>query len=571
MPSSATASMRDIALVSVAGPRAVTLPLRPPGPLSIGRRASHDLSLPEDDHVSRDHALLEFHAEERGPGASRADRPAGDGAWSIRDSSSRHGTWVNGVRLTAGRACPIRPGDNIVLAPWSFEVVDRAAMEESTPQTYALIDDSAMGTIVRRIGPDAARPAERLGLLLDCAEAIQSAASEKDLADAVLNAAVSGASFANAAILRTRDAAGNFGVVAARGDAFGRVADLGNVPVSRTLIEEAAMGSPALLMASGTIDVDAMSIAHLGIDEALCVPLMIGPTVGGFLYLDNRAGARRTDTRGVEREATAFAVGLGRLASLAFANLRRVELERRQAAHDAEMAAAEEAQRWILPPRSGALGSARYEGICRPGRGIGGDFFDIVELPGGRVGVALGDVTGKGISASVLMTAAQGFLHSQLTEHADPARAVAELNAFVAKRQPMSRFLTLWVGVIDLGAKEIRYVDAGHGYALMRRAGGESVRLDEGEALPVGISSERDIWKPANAPFNAGDALLVVSDGVVEQPSLGEGRKDLFGMLRVAEWFTAADRPLDGLLEEVERHGGTTHLADDATAVLLRF
>ncbi len=564
MPLSTTASVRDIGLVSVAGPRAVSLALRAPGPMTIGRRATHDLSLPEDDHVSRDHAVLEFHADDRSIGEG--------GVWSIRDSSSRHGTWVNGVRLTAGRACPIRPGDSVVLAPWAFEVVDHATAHEESAQTYALIDDSAMGTIVRRIGPDAARPAERLGLLLDCAEAIQAAATERELAEAILDAAVMGASFANAAVLKARDLSGSIGVIASRGEAFRGVGEGGSLPVSRTLVEEAALGSPALLMASGAIDVDAMSVAQLGIDEALCVPLMIGPSIGGYLYLDNRAGERQSDTRGVEREATAFAVGLGRLASLAFANLRRMDLERRQATHDAEMAAAEEAQRWILPPRQGTHEGLSYEGICRPGRGIGGDFFDIIPLGAGRVGVALGDVTGKGVAASVLMTAAQGFLHAQLTEHGDPARAVGELNAFVARRQPMQRFLTLWVGVIDVARGEARYVDAGHGYALLRRGDGGVERLDEGDALPVGVAPERDVWGASSVRLGSGDGLLIVSDGVVEQPSRIDGRRDLFGMGRVSGWLQKREDgwSLDTLLGEVEMHGGTTNLADDATAVMLR-
>ncbi|MGD9691889.1 MAG: SpoIIE family protein phosphatase [Phycisphaerales bacterium] len=564
MPQSTTATVRDIALISVAGPREVSLALLPPGPMTIGRRATHDLSLPEDDHVSRDHAVLEYHADDR--------KGVEGGVWSIRDSSSRHGTWVNGVRITPGRACPIHPGDSVVLAPWAFEVVDRATVRQEAAQTYALIDDSAMGTIVRRIGPDAARPAERLGLLLDCAEAIQAASSERELAEAILDAAVMGASFANAAVLKSRDLSGQIGVIASRGDAFRGVGEGGSLPVSRTLVEEASLGSPALLMASGTIDVDAMSVAQLGIDEALCVPLMIGPSIGAYLYLDNRAGERRSDTRGVEREATAFAVGLGRLASLAFANLRRMELERRQATHDAEMAAAEEAQRWILPPRTGEFGGVSYEGICRPGRGIGGDFFDIIPLGEGRIGVALGDVTGKGVAASVLMTAAQGFLHSQLTEHGDPARAVAELNGFVARRQPMQRFLTLWVGVVDVRKGEIRYVDAGHGYALLRGEDGQVSRLDEGDALPVGVAPDTDTRTATIVRIRRGDGLLVVSDGVVEQPSRSDGRRDLFGMERVTDWLrqAAGGLALDGLLQDVEMHGGTTNLADDATAVILR-
>jgi len=76
-------------------------------------------------------------------------------------------------------------------------------------------------------------------------------------------------------------------------------------------------------------------------------------------------------------------------------------------------------------------------------------FFDVIDLGNDRMAVALGDVSGKGVEASVLMTATQGFLHAALQLHGEPARAVTAANAFVAPRRPDCRFVTLWVAVLD--------------------------------------------------------------------------------------------------------------------------
>src|SRR5690606_25746527 len=156
----------------------------------------------------------------------------------------------------------------------------------------------------------------------------------------------------------------------------------------------------------------------------------------------------------------------------ALSNLKRKEIEQRHARIQAELHAGAEAQRWILPKREGNFGSIAYIGESRPGMHMGGDFFDVIPLGEDRLAVTLGDVTGKGVSASVLMTTTQGFLHAALQQHGDPHRAVVDLCRFVHPRRPESRFVTLWVGVFDAKARTLRYVDAGHGHAMMARADG---------------------------------------------------------------------------------------------------
>jgi sigma-B regulation protein RsbU (phosphoserine phosphatase) len=170
-------------------------------------------------------------------------------------------------------------------------------------------------------------------------------------------------------------------------------------------------------------------------------------------------------------DAAGFAIGLSRLAALAWANLRRVEAELRSAAMEAELSAAGRMQGLLLPPREGAHGPFRYAGQSRPGRYVGGDFFDVIALTDDRLAVAVGDVSGKGVEAAVLIIASQGFLHAALHEHGDPGRAVTELNRYVFPRCPAGKFITLWIGVLDRTTMTMQAVDAGHGAGYRAQPG----------------------------------------------------------------------------------------------------
>jgi len=266
------------------------------------------------------------------------------------------------------------------------------------------------------------------------------------------------------------------------------------------------------------------------------------------------------------------------MASLALSNLKRIDMERRQVKMDAELSAAAAAQRWILPKRESTLSGFTITGESRPGAYVGGDFFDLIVLSDTKLAVALGDVTGHGIAASVLMTAAQGFLHAALQEHADAARAVADLNRFVNPRRSDDKFVTAWVAVFDSEAQTISYVDAGHGYALMLDPGGGTTMLAEGDGLPIGLFAEAE-YKSVTKPLAPGGRAVVISDGLVEQYGPvhrddGTSANEQFSIAKVAGVLTdtppGAD-PVTALFDAVVKHAGTTHLQDDATAVLVRW
>ncbi len=259
---------------------------------------------------------------------------------------------------------------------------------------------------------------------------------------------------------------------------------------------------------------------------------------------------------------------MGRMAGLALANLKRVEIEKRQAEIEYDLSAAAKAQKWIFPQRVTRSGAITCTGESRAGAYVGGDFFDVIPLEEARVAVALGDVSGHGVAASVLMTAAQGFLHAVLRNNPDIAAAVTDLNRFVCPRRVPSSFLTLWVGVFDLARKQLTYVNAGHGYAMLAGAGGSFTMLDGGEDFPIGFDEDAQYHSIAE-PIPAAGRALVISDGIVEQVGAAAGEQ--FGLERVKGAVVAAGQGdvIAAIFNAVEKHAQSGRFQDDATAVMV--
>jgi sigma-B regulation protein RsbU (phosphoserine phosphatase) len=438
-------------------------------------------------------------------------------------------------------------------------------------------------TRVRQVGPVATGSPrdDMLALVLETAAALHDVEDEKQLAQRLADAARRGTGLPNAAVLRPADNTGRFELLLAevkqvghgmsRRDGGGSQDEASSSAYSRSLLAAAAQGGVAELTAGGDAPAS-HSIAQLGISAALCVPLMLGDSPAAFLYLD----ARGTVPVPMRAGATEFCVALGRIASLALANLKRIDIERRQALMETELEAAAIAQRWVMPRRVSQVGPFRITGESRPGQYVGGDFFDVIDVGGGRVGVAIADVAGKGVSASVLMTATQGFLHAALSEHGEPGRAVEAVNKFVCPRREGSRFVTMWVGVFDPGAGTLRYVDAGHSYGMLRdERTGQTTALDNGRGLPVGLEEDAT-YEPETVPIPQAGSVILVSDGIVEQSIAGAAAGAAGAAFEMAGVRTALERagpadPIGSLFAAVVEHAGNEHLSDDATAVLTQW
>jgi len=151
---------------------------------------------------------------------------------------------------------------------------------------------------------------------------------------------------------------------------------------------------------------------------------------------------------------------------------------------------------------------------------------------------------------------------------------VTRLNHFIHARSESNKFVTLWVGVLDRNNHTLRYVDAGHGYAMLGTSPTTLQRLPLGEQLPVGVEADTQ-YTSQTVPLSQTGCALLISDGLVEQPGNTESSDlkafDIKGVEEVIK-TTAPDQDLvASLFDAVVRHAGRSALADDATAVLVRW
>ena len=262
---------------------------------------------------------------------------------------------------------------------------------------------------------------------------------------------------------------------------------------------------------------------------------------------------------------TAFAVLL--------VSLYRVRLELRQSRHEltlkeAELSFANEVQRTLFPRHFPVGRGVEFSAVCVPARGIGGDYYDVLELPDGRVGFAIADISGKGISAAILMANLQALLRTLAFRTRSLAELGASLNRHLHDVTEGSRFATFFYAEWHAAQRELRYVNAGHNPPLLFGSV-HHCRLDEA-GLPLGLFAEADIHV-GTASLDPGDLLVLYSDGIPEKGALyGEE----FGEQRL-EGIVSAHR--GEALGQIERRvfaaldgWNAEEPEDDMTLVLVR-
>lgn len=507
-------------------------------PLTIGRSTECDRQL-ENPVVSKYHAAVARLGE----------------TWIIRDLGSRHGTLVNGVQLPPHHAVPLSEGDLVVIRPWVFRVRTR----EADASTVVTIDRSPSGEDqIERIPPGQyTEPGirEQYAQLISASGAIFGAADEEGLVGAIIDRALAGSGFTRGAVIRQGATREDVEVVASadRGRRDG-----GHFEFSRSLISAAASGSPAVLIAPRS-PVPGSSVIRLNITRALCLPILVDSTVWGYLYLDSRRGELPP-----RDDAVTFCGALVEMAGLALASLKARELRERLSTLQQDIEAAAQVQRMIMPPATGEFGPLRYAVRSQPGRLLSGDLFDVVPLGDGRVAVALGDVTGKGVGAAFLMAVAQTLVRSYVSRSDDPAHVLDSLNGYLSGLHAGPRFISLWLGIFDPAAQTVTVADAGHGYCILAGGGQSAARLQCAGGPVVGALAHCNYGKTVVA-WPAGTRVVLFSDGLVEQ-SGGVGEQ--FGLRRVLDSVARDDVPtgdVDSLFAALREHAGTDAFTDDVT------
>jgi hypothetical protein len=243
-----------------------------------------------------------------------------------------------------------------------------------------------------------------------------------------------------------------------------------------------------------------------------------------------------------------------------------VELVDRVLVRD-ELQVARQLQSDLLPRAAPPLPGWSIAHSYRTANEVGGDYHCFFPLPDGRLALAIGDASGHGMAAGLLMAIANATLQTAVDIDPAPARAAALLNRVLCRTGDRRAFMTLFYAVLDPATGRLDYVCAGHPFPLLRRADGAVEELGRG-SLPLGM---RD---PAPLPIESaalapGDHLLLYTDGLPEAVGAGGAA---FGFDRLASLLAAGGAPqaiLDRTLEEFTRHLGNEALADDLTVVVL--
>lgn len=228
-------------------------------------------------------------------------------------------------------------------------------------------------------------------------------------------------------------------------------------------------------------------------------------------------------------------------------------------------------QEELLPRRPLQGAFAEVGGVSIPAREVGGDFFNYFPLSDGEVAILIGDVSGKGVPAALLMASLQATLRARLPLQADLARLVDDLDREMASEEPLAPYYTLFLAVLEGRSGRLRYVNAGHNTQYVVRTDGSVLPLPS-TGRPPGLYPGGG-YEESSVELREGDALFLFTDGLVEtEDESGEpfGMPRLEALLRVNR-----DRDLPVLLAQVDGavrgHRGPLEAADDATMVALRF
>lgn len=263
---------------------------------------------------------------------------------------------------------------------------------------------------------------------------------------------------------------------------------------------------------------------------------------------------------------------VARQLGLALENAELLEVAKREAELSRDLEIARQVQQKLFPKELPTSPDWEFAGICRPARAVGGDYYDIFEVASGKVILALGDVSGKGLGASLLMADVHAAIRSlaviltnRLTE------LIEELNHRLLSETAPEDYLTLFLGLLDLDSGELRYIDCGHPPPiLIRHQEKRQEKLTRGGPI-LGIL-DNNAYEQGNCKLDKGDVLVIFSDGVTEATN---NQEEMFEEKRLLQLLSDTSGPdasalLESILKSVDGFTAQAEQADDISVVVVR-
>ena len=301
------------------------------------------------------------------------------------------------------------------------------------------------------------------------------------------------------------------------------------------------------------------------IRSLICVPMIVKSVLIGTLTVYNKKGS----TEFSEDDQRLLSIIAAQSAQIV-ENARLYEEELRLRKMQEELQLASRIQTDLLPKAVPEIPGYEVAGKTLPAQQVGGDYFDFIKISDNRWAFCLGDVSGKGLPASLLMANLQATLRGQTLSDLTPADCIRRSNRLLYYSTSPEKFATVFYGILDRDRHTLKFSNAGHNHPYILHTLTNASRLQTG-GVPLGMLEEFP-FEEEEVPMNPGDLLVVYSDGVTEAWNADEVE---FGEQRLAEALSrhrdkTASELIDGVVAAVKSHTGSTPQADDITLVVLK-
>ena len=539
--------------------------------ITIGRSARNDLCIP-DPFASRVHAEVRHEGDE----------------YFLHDLGSANGTLYNGSivesPVTLLRGGRIQIGETeIVFNDGPYPLSSGATMitdnSESIPEaTIALssadrttsgLFEAIEGARTQSDAESAARPVARqtdlLALISKVGVALLASVTLNETLEQIVSLVFEAVPADRSMIMMRDEKSPDLKVAVAR--LRDRVGDVGEIRISRSVMEEVVTNGKSVLTSDAQADPRFMggTVMLQGVRSVLAVPLGVGENVFGIIYADSPLAEGRFTEDHLKVLTT-----LASVAAIRVENARLMEERIERERLEREQQVASEIQHRFLPAAAPHVAGYELQGISFPCYEIGGDYYDFIQRTDGKMVVALGDVSGKGTAAALLMSSLHAAVHAQADSHNSLAQTIGAVNRYLVESIPPNRFVTLFYAELDPETGSLCFLNAGHNPPLIVHAGGTMEQLAAG-GLPLGIMPNAD-FREGRTRLHPGDVLVIYSDGVTEAVN---PKGEEFGPTRLYEVVARnIDSSAAGIRDRIEaaltKFCQGTPAADDITLVIVK-
>jgi phosphoserine phosphatase RsbU/P len=520
--------------------------------LTVGRSSVAELCYPDDAGLSRQH--LAFETDGR--------------AWYVKDLASKNGTVLNGTRVTDKSL--LKPGDRIMAG---HLIMVFGADQEMAQRTQVIfiepeVESTSSSTVVTDLaGVIRGAPQSKIEDSVTNSSAVKALiragnelAGERPLPELfrfILNLSIDAVQAERGVLITCED--DQLEVRATRGEGF---------RISSGVRDRVLKASESILVLDTSNDEafrERKSIVEQNTRTLMAVPLQTRDKTIGLIYVDSPSLVRE-----FTKDDLSLLTVMANVAAIRIEQSRFAEIEKARQIMDRDLEQAAMIQRQYLPSSAPAIHGLDLAGYNAPCRTVGGDYYDFFEYPNGNVAMVLGDVSGKGMAASLMMMGLQARAQVLIDEPDNLAATITRLNRITALNCPPARFITLFLCILDSKTGELVYTNAGHNSPIiLRKAGGYSTLTEGGP--PLGILPDC-VYDEFRVQLQPGDTLIIYSDGVTEASSPQDEEFEIENLSRTA--IALGDIPakdlISGIIEEISKFTVGAPPADDVTLIVAR-